>query len=125
MRPWALDLELEVLLNGTSICRTSFRDLYWTFAQQLAHLTSNGATTRPGDLFASGTVSGPEPGQRGSLIELTWRGRDPLTLDDGTTRTWLEDGDVVELRGWCGDGEDRIDLGPAVGTVLPAMAVAG
>jgi len=124
-RPWALALELEVLLNGTSICRTSFHDLYWTFAQQLAHLTSNGATTGPGDLFASGTVSGPEPGQYGSLIELTWRGRDPVTLDDGTLRTWLEDGDVVELRGWCGDGDERIDLGPAVGSVLPAMELAG
>jgi fumarylacetoacetase len=119
-RDWALDLELEVELNGTTISRTNFRDLYWTFAQQLAHLTSNGASTRPGDLFASGTVSGPAPHQYGSLIELTWRGRDPITLADGSTRTFLEDGDTVVLRGWCGTGEDRVDFGEAAGTILPA-----
>src|SRR4029453_10179274 len=96
-RPWALDLELRVALNGTEICATNFRDMYWTFAQQLAHMTVNGATTRPGDLYGSGTVSGPDAGERGSLIEITWRGRDPLTLDDGSERTYLEDGDVVEI----------------------------
>jgi fumarylacetoacetase len=121
-RPWAIDLELAVELNGTTISRTSFADLYWTFAQQLAHLTSNGATTRTGDLFASGTVSGSEPGTCGSLIELTWRGRDPIVLNDGSCRTFLEDGDTVVLRGWCGEGETRVDFGEVAGTVVPAGA---
>jgi fumarylacetoacetase len=119
-RDWGLDLELEVELNGTPISHTNFRHLYWSFAQQLAHLTSNGASTRPGDLFASGTVSGPTPTEYGSLLELTWRGRDPLTLADGSTRSFLEDGDTVVLRGWCGEGERRVDFGDVVGTVHPA-----
>jgi fumarylacetoacetase len=102
-RDWALDIELTVELNGTEISRTNFADLYWTFAQQLAHMTSNGATTRTGDLFASGTVSGPDPGSYGSLIEMG--------------RPFLEDGDTVVLRGWCGEGVERIDLGDVVGTV--------
>ncbi len=71
--------------------------MYWTFAQQLAHLTVNGAPTGAGDLFGSGTVSGPTKGERGSLVELTWRGAEPLTLSDGSTRTFLEDGDTVTL----------------------------
>ncbi|MCU1373553.1 MAG: fahA [Actinomycetia bacterium] len=119
-RDWGLDLELEVELNGTTVSRTNFRHLYWSFAQQLAHLTSNGASTRPGDLFASGTVSGPTPTEYGSLLELTWRGRDPLTLADGSTRSFLEDGDTVVLRGWCGEGDRRVDFGDVVGTVHPA-----
>jgi len=124
-RPWALDLNLEVWLNGERISATSFRDMYWTFAQQLAHMTVNGATTAPGDLFGSGTVSGPTKAERGSLIELTWRGSEPLTLADGSTRSFLLDGDTVALRGWCGgDGPDRprIGLGQASGTILPAPA---
>jgi fumarylacetoacetase len=120
-RPWGLDLELRVALNGTELCATNFRNLYWTFAQQLAHLTVNGATARPGDLFASGTVSGPDPGERGSLMEITWRGTDPLTLADGSTRSFLEDGDTVTLRGWCGgEGRPRVDLGTCSGTIVPA-----
>ena len=118
-RPWALDLELRVALNGTEICATNFRDMYWTFAQQLAHMTVNGATTRPGDLYGSGTVSGPDAGERGSLIEITWRGRDPLMLDDGSERTYLEDGDVVEITGWCGgDERPRVGLGWCAGTIV-------
>jgi len=120
-RPWGLDLTLEVLLNGHSICTTGFGDMYWTFAQQLAHMTVNGATARTGDLIGSGTVSGPQPGERGSLIEITWRGRDPLTLPDGTTRTFLQDGDTVALRGWAGgDHRPRIGFGEATGTIAPA-----
>ncbi len=119
-RPWGLELTLEVWLNDRRICRTGFADLYWTFAQQLAHMTVNGAMARTGDLIGSGTVSGPNPGERGSLIEITWRGRDPLTLPDGSTRTFLEDGDTVSLRGWAGgDGRPRIGFGEATGTVTP------
>lgn len=121
-RPWGLDLELAVALNGTTITRTNFADLYWTFAQQLAHLTSNGATTRPGDLFASGTVSGPTESQLGSLIEVTQRGRRPIRLADGTERSWLLDGDTVALTGWSGGhgGAPLIGFGEATGTVASA-----
>jgi fumarylacetoacetase len=113
---WALDVELEVELNGTVVSRTNARGLYWTFPQQLAHATVNGAPSRPGDLFASGTISGAEPGSMGSLIELTWAGRDPLELADGSTRTFLEDGDTVVLRGSAG----QISLGEVSGTIQPA-----
>ena len=78
-----LDVALEVELNGTTIARTNARHLYWSFAQQIAHLTSNGARLRTGDLLASGTISGPARGERGSLIELTWNGAEPLELGDG------------------------------------------
>jgi fumarylacetoacetase len=101
--PWALDVALEVELNGTTIARTNARHLYWSFAQQIAHLTSNGARLRTGDLLASGTISGPARGERGSLIELTWNGAEPLELGDGDTRTFLQDGDEVVLRGRAGD----------------------
>jgi fumarylacetoacetase len=118
-RPWGIDMELRVELNGTEICATNFREMYWTFAQQLAHLTVNGATTRPGDLFASGTVSGPSSTERGSLIELTWRGADLLTLSDGSTRSFLEDGDTVTIRGWSGgDGRPRVGFGTCTGTIV-------
>lgn len=114
---WGLDLDLEVVLNDTVVSRANFADLYWTFAQQLAHMTSNGASARPGDLFASGTVSGPEPGTYGSLIELSWRGEKPVELADGSTRTFLEDGDTVILRGSAGGG--ALTMGTAEGTVTP------
>jgi fumarylacetoacetase len=122
-RPWGIDLHLEVWLNGERISATNFKEMYWTFAQQLAHLTVNGATTRTGDLFGSGTVSGPSKSERGSLIELTWRGAEPLALADGSSRTYLLDGDTVSLRGWCGgDAPDRprIGFGEAVGTIVPS-----
>ena len=118
--PWGLDMELRVELNGSPITATNFSHMYWTFAQQLAHLTVNGAPTGPGDLFGSGTVSGPTKGERGSLMELTWRGAEPLTLPDGTSRTFLEDGDTVTITGWCGgDGRPRIGFGEATGTITP------
>jgi fumarylacetoacetase len=113
---WALDIELSVELAGTVVSRTNARDLYWTMAQQLAHATVNGASVRTGDLFASGTISGAEPGSEGSLIELTWNGERPLELADGTARTFLEDGDEVVLRGRAGD----VELAEVRGTVVPA-----
>jgi fumarylacetoacetase len=121
-RPWAVDLDLEVVLNGATVSRTNFRHMYWNFAQQLAHVTGNGASARTGDLLGSGTVSGPERGSYGSFMEMTWRGRDPLTLPDGTTRTFLEDGDAVVLHGRCGGPDDRrgwVDFGECAGTVHP------
>jgi len=118
--PWGLDLNLTVELNGQLISGTNFSHMYWTFAQQLAHMTVNGAPAGAGDIFGSGTVSGPTKAERGSLVELTWRGAEPLELPDGTTRTFLEDGDTVTLRGWCG-GQDgpRVGFGEATGTIVP------
>ena len=113
---WALDIELEVELSGTVISRTNARGLYWTMPQQLAHATSNGASVRTGDLFASGTISGPDTGSEGSLIELTRNGDRPIELGDGSTRAFLEDGDEVVLRGRAGN----VELGEVRGTILPA-----
>jgi fumarylacetoacetase len=115
--PWAFDIDLEVELNGATISRTSARHLYWSAAQQLAHMTVNGASTRVGDLFATGTISGPEREQRGSLLELSWDGADPIALPGGSTRTFLEDGDEVVLRGRAGDA---IELGEVRGRIGPA-----
>jgi fumarylacetoacetase len=113
---WALDVDLEVELADTVVSRTNARGLYWTMPQQLAHATVNGASVRTGDLLASGTISGPELGSEGSLIELTSNGAHPIRLGDGSTRTFLEDGDEVVLRGRAGD----VELGEVRGTVLPA-----
>jgi fumarylacetoacetase len=114
--PWAFDLDLEVELNGTAVARTSARHLYWSAAQQLAHLTVNGASLGVGDLFASGTISGPEREQRGSLLELSWNGAEPIELPDGSTRGFLEDGDEVVLRGSGGE----LTLGEVRGRIEPA-----
>ena len=117
----ALDLTLEVRLNGQLISRPPAAALYWTPAQQLAHLTGNGASLRTGDLYASGTVSGDAPDQLGSLLELTRDGQDPLHLPDGTTRTYLSDGDTVEITATApGPGGTRLALGTVTGTVTPA-----
>jgi fumarylacetoacetase len=95
--------------------------MYWTAAQQLAHLTSNGASIRTGDLFASGTVSGPVRGERGSMIELSWNGTEPLELPDGSVRGFLEDGDELTISATAaGPGGTRIGLGEVTGTVAPA-----
>jgi fumarylacetoacetase len=115
---WGLDVTLEVRLNGETLSRPPFGAMYWTPAQQLAHLTSNGASVRTGDLFASGTVSGARPDQWGSLIELSWNGQEPLTLADGSTRTFLEDGDEVMISATApGVGGGRICLGEVTGRV--------
>lgn len=111
-----LDLALEVRLNGEVVSRPPYAAMYWTPSQMLAHLCVNGASVRPGDLFASGTVSGPERDQRGALIELTWNGAEPVTLSDGSTRTFLEDGDTVTISATAGD----VLLGAVTGTVVPA-----
>jgi fumarylacetoacetase len=121
--PWGLDLTLEVRLNGHPISRPPFALMYWTAPQQLAHLTVNGASLRTGDLYASGTVSGPERGQRGCLLELTWGGRDPLKLPDGATRTFLEDGDEVTITATApGPGGVRLGLGEVSGRVVPHLS---
>jgi fumarylacetoacetase len=115
-----LDLAIEVRLNGHLVARPPFATMYWTPAQQLAHLTVNGAPTRPGDIYASGTVSGPEREQRGSLLELTWDGTEPLQLPDGSTRTFLCDGDEVVISATApGAGGGRIGFGEVAGRIVP------
>jgi fumarylacetoacetase len=114
--PWGLDLTLEVELNGTVVTRPPFASMYWTPAQQLAHLTVNGATLRTGDLFASGTVSGPDRSQVGSLLELSWGGRDAIATGAGK-RTFLEDGDEVVLRATASNG---VRLGEVTGRITPS-----
>jgi fumarylacetoacetase len=118
---WGLDISFEVRLNGQLIASPPFSAMYWSPAQMLAHMTVNGASLRTGDLYASGTVSGPEPAQRGSLIELGWNGKAPVTLPDGSVRSWLEDGDELKITATApGTDGARIGLGAATGCILPA-----
>ena len=119
--PRGLEINLELSLNGTVISSTNSAGLYWSMAQQLAHLTVNGAATRTGELFATGTISGTGPRSAGSLMELTSAGRAPVPLDDGRRRAWLEDGDEAVVRGWCGvRGQPGwLSLGEVRGRVVP------
>ncbi|MFD3925565.1 fumarylacetoacetase [Streptomyces sp. NPDC058614] len=117
-----LDLNLDVHLNGHLISSPPFASMYWTGAQMLAHMTVNGASTRTGDLYASGTVSGPRADECGSLIELTAAGADPLVLPDGSTRAFLEDGDEVTVSATApGPRGGRIGLGEVTGWIRPAL----
>jgi len=127
--PASFDITLEVWLRSSSMAQPmlvsqgSFKDMYWTLAQMVAHHTSNGCPLRPGDLIGSGTVSGPQKRNRGCLLEQTWRGAEPLLLPNGETRLFLEDGDEVVLRGDCvRNGFARIGLGACGGRVLPAIS---
>jgi fumarylacetoacetase len=127
-QPWAYDIELELLLQTPrmrehahpplTIARTNLRGMYWTVAQQLAHVTSNGATIRPGDLFGTGTISGATSGSEGSLLELTSRGTKPLALPGGETRGFLDDGDSVIIRGRAINATHRVGFGEVVGLVV-------
>jgi fumarylacetoacetase len=118
--PGGFDLRISVAINGHVVSEPPFATMYWTAAQQLAHMTVNGASLRTGDLYGSGTVSGPEPGLRGSLLELTWNGRDPLELPDGKRR-FLEDGDEVTLTAWApGPHGLQVGLGEVTGRIVPA-----
>ncbi|MFI1734722.1 fumarylacetoacetase [Streptomyces acidicola] len=117
--PTGYDLRISVAINGHVVSEPPFSTMYWTAAQQLAHMTVNGASLRTGDLYGSGTVSGPSERERGSLLELTWNGRDPLDLPDGK-RTFLEDGDEVTLTAWApGPHGTRVGLGEVRGRVVP------
>lgn len=124
----AFDIRLAVELQtarmreagrpGQVLCRTSYRHAYWTVSQMVAHHTVNGCNLRPGDLFGSGTLSGPAAGEAAALIEMTQGGMHPIAFADGETRTWLEDGDRVTLRGWCEKPDAiRIGFGTCVGTI--------
>ena len=121
------DIQLEARLQTAkmktphTITRTNFQNLYWSVAQQLAHHTVGGCNLQPGDLLASGTISGATEESRGCMLELTWRGANPLQLPDGKTRKWLEDGDMLSITGWCqGDGY-RVGFGEVSGKILPAQ----
>jgi fumarylacetoacetase len=118
--PWGLEVRLEVALNGHVISRPPFASMYWTAAQQLAHMTVNGASLRTGDLFASGTISGPGRDERGSLIELSWGGAEPISLPDQSTRTFLEDGDEIVITATApGPDGSTIGFGEVRGIIEP------
>ena len=118
--PAGLDIDVEVVLDGEVLSRPPYRTMYWSPAQMLAHTTANGASLRTGDLYGSGTISGPDRDQRGSLLELSWGGQEPFTVA-GRERTFLEDGDEVVLRYTApGTGGGRIALGEVSGRVVPA-----
>jgi fumarylacetoacetase len=122
---WTFDIELEVTLTTAksnepfSICRSNARNLYWNICQQIAHHTAGGCNLRPGDLLATGTISGPTPESRGCLLERTWGGTQPLALPDGSLRRFLEDGDCVTIAGWCQGEGYRVGLGEVTGKILP------
>jgi fumarylacetoacetase len=126
VQPNNYDLQLDVGLRAaqvnetTSICRTNFKYMYWSSVQQLVHHASSGCAMNIGDLLGSGTISGPRKHQRGSLLEISWNGVEPIELPGGVKRTFLEDGDSLVMRGWCqGDGY-RVGFGEVEGTILPA-----
>lgn len=121
---WTYDIQLEVSLQGAqmkephTITRSNFNQLYWSMNQQLAHHTVNGCNLRPGDLLASGTISGPTPESRGSLLELTWRGAEPLNFPNGEQRKFIEDGDQITISGYCQGEGYRVGFGECTGIVV-------
>jgi fumarylacetoacetase len=124
---FTFDIQLEARLKSPAmtepqtITRTNFQNLYWSASQQLAHHTTNGCNLQSGDLLASGTISGPTEESRGCMLELTWRGANPLKLTTGESRKWLEDGDTLMITGWCqGDGY-RVGFGEVSGKILPSL----
>ena len=126
-RPMLYDIELSVELTPdggapTEIARTNYREMYYSAAQQLAHHTTSGCPMRVGDLLGSGTISGATKDSRGSLLELSWGGKEPLTLPGGATRSFLEDGDTLTLKGQCKGEGYTIGFGDCTGTILPALA---
>jgi fumarylacetoacetase len=125
----AFDIHLEIWLQSARmeraqrICQSNTKHLYWNVFQQLAHHAVNGCNLQPGDLLASGTISGPTPESFGSMMELSWRGTRPIELPAGETRSFLQDGDRVTMTGWCqGDGY-RVGFGEVRGSVLPAAGM--
>ncbi|MEO1779869.1 MAG: fumarylacetoacetase [Pseudomonadota bacterium] len=124
--PMLYDIDLSVSLapegkDATTIARTNYNQMYYSAAQQLAHHSTSGCPMNVGDLLGSGTISGPTKPERGSLLELSWGGKEPLTLDTGETRTFLEDGDTLTLAGHANGDGYRIGFGTCTGTILPAL----
>lgn len=119
------DIRLEVLIEPersqpTTVCRSNFKYMYWNVNQQLAHHTVNGCNIQVGDMYASGTISGPSPGSYGSMLELTWNGQKPLSMPDGSERKFIEDGDTVIMKGYAEKDGVRIGFGECKGKILPA-----
>ena len=119
------DIHLQVGIqpeNGkeTVVANSNFKYMYWTMAQQLAHHTVNGCPVESGDMMGSGTISGPTKDSFGSMLELTWRGQNPIQLKDGTTRKFINDNDTVIMRAHCKNDKVRIGFGECSGKVLPA-----
>jgi fumarylacetoacetase len=129
--PAAFDIQLEVSIepvgepSPTVVSRSNARHLYWNICQQVAHHTINGCNLRTGDLLATRTISGPEPGERGCLLELTWGGRQPVELAGGQSRRFLEDNDRVTISGWCQGSGYRVGFGEVSGRLLPAKTIVG
>lgn len=120
-----IDINLEVYIkpekaDATRVCQSNYRYMYWTMEQQLAHHTVNGCNINVGDMMASGTISGPEKGQFGSMLELTWRGTQPIKMNDGSERKFINDYDTVIIKGWCQKGDLRIGFGECAAKLLPA-----
>ncbi len=125
-KPDSYDIKLEVYIQGDKmekrqlLATSNYKHLYWSIAQQVAHHTITGCNLNAGDLLASGTISGPDKESRGSLLEIAWRGTEPVELENGEQRSWIEDGDELTITGWCdGDGY-RVGFGEVKGRVLPA-----
>ncbi len=118
--PQGYDVQLEVSLSGHVISKSNAKYLYWSFAQQLAHHAVNGCNMRTGDMFATGTISGPTPDSLGSMLELSWRGSRPVAISGGQTRSFLQDGDELTMTGWCQGQGYRVGFGAVTGKVLPA-----
>ena len=121
-----IDINLEVYIEPeqstpTKVCSSNYKYMYWTMEQQLAHHTVNGCNIRVGDLMASGTISGPEPNEFGSMLELTWRGTKPIKMSDGTERKFINDSDTVIMKGWCEKDGVRVGFGECTAKVLPAV----
>ena len=124
--PMLYDIDLVVTLapegqSASTIAHTNYKEMYYSAAQQLAHHSTSGCPMMPGDLLGSGTISGPEKDQRGSLLELSWGGKEPMTLDTGETRSFLDDGDTLTLCGHASGDGYRIGFGECSGTILPAL----
>jgi fumarylacetoacetase len=121
-----IDIKLEVYIQPqhstpSLVCKSNFRHMYWNMAQQLAHQTINGCNINPGDMYASGTISGPTPDSYGSMLELSWRGTKPLTLADGSKRSFIHDYDTITMKGYAKNQAARIGFGACVTKVLPAI----
>ncbi|WP_372975953.1 fumarylacetoacetase [Muriicola sp.] len=124
----SFDIHLEVEIrtedgSETTVCRTNFKYMYWTMAQQLAHHTINGCKVNSGDMMGSGTISGPTPDSFGSMLELSWQGSKEIPLSDGTTRKFLKDNDTVIMKGYCSKDGVRIGFGEVSTKILPALSL--
>lgn len=119
-----INLEVEIIPEngqGKTVSRSNFKYMYWNMAQQLAHHTSNGCNIQVGDLYASGTISGPTPDSYGSMLEISWQGKNPIQMPDGTERKFILDNDTVVMKGYCEKDGVRIGFGECLGKILPAL----